>query len=379
MTEQKHEFVAFEKLDALMAVTDPKGWLSLLGASFLIVVGILWLFLGKIPSKVNGTGMLINSGGIETITANVSGQITRFDIKVGDHISKDQPIAYISQFLLQSEIRNAKQKIADQISINENKEVMRKNIQEKYQDEIIALRNKLAAQERLLKSGLIIERDSLETKQQITQSDKRLEETKIDKMTDENILSNLKRELHILENRYETDSVIRSPYNGRVFELGSQQGDVVNTQTTLLLLESTNAEFNKLQAYIYVSAFESKKIMPGMTTSIIPTTVKPEEYGSIQGKVISISAYPTTFKGIMRVLHNEEMAKQILAKQSQVEVVVELITDEKTFSKLKWTTKEGPPIQIQSGTLCNAKITVKEKRPIELLIPKVKEIFMVNE
>jgi len=379
MPQQKQEFIPFEKLDEMMKVTDPKGWIGLFSLFILIILGFIWFFFGKIPTKVNGTGMLINMGGIEAITANVSGRINQIDVKIGDFIVKDQPVANVSQFALLNDIHNQKEKILEQEKANQEKEEMRENFSAKYQEELSALKNKLRAQERLLKNGLVIEKDALETKEKITETEKRIEDLKIAKLSDIFTLNSLKRELNTLQGKYERDSTIVSLYNGQVFELEVAVGDVINPGTTLFTLESGDNKKNELQGVIYISALEAKKVEPGMKVFIIPSTVKPEEYGTMIGQVLSISSYPESFKGIMRVLHNEEVAKQILSKGTQVEVNVKLLNDNNTYSKYKWTSKDGPPIKIKSGTLCDAKITVKEKRPIEFVIPKIKEIIGIEQ
>lgn len=379
MTEKRLEISSFEKMDELMKVTDPKGWLGFMGVVVLIFLGVIWLFYGKIPTKVNGTGMLINVGGIETISANVNGRVVKFETKVGDRLAKDQPIAYISQPALEAEIRNIKQKIQEQIIANNEKEKLRVNLESKYDQVLSALNKKLESQEKLLKSGLVLEKDALDTKEKITETEKLYELFKIEKLNDESVLSALKRELDVLNEKYERESIVRSPYNGVVFELEAAEGDVITNGMPLLIVEESNQTHNDLQGIIYISAIESKRVNPGMKVSIIPSTIKPEEYGTMIGTVASISSYPATFKGIMRNLHNEEMVKKILAVDSQVEVIIDLVPDKNTFSKYKWSSRNGPPVKISSGTLCNAKITVVEKKPIELLIPKIVKIFRVED
>jgi len=35
----------------------------------------------------------------------------------------------------------------------------------------------------------------------------------------------------------------------------------------------------------------------------------------------------------------------------------------------RWSSGQGPPIEIDSGTLCTAQVTVKVQRPISLVLP----------
>ena len=48
-----------EQLDALMHVTQPTGWVALLAAAVILGAAILWGFVGSLPVKVVGRGILI--------------------------------------------------------------------------------------------------------------------------------------------------------------------------------------------------------------------------------------------------------------------------------------------------------------------------------
>lgn len=374
MPNQRIEFTSFERLDELMKVTDPKGWGTLLGALFLVFCIIAWVFIGRIPTNVIGQGMLINVSGLETITANANGKVTKFNIKIGDMIKEGQVIANIEQTSLANEINNLKQKIQEKIIENQEKEIIRIDQEARYKDELVALSTKLKAQEKLLRSGLVLEKDALDTKTRITQTEKELENFKIERLGDKYSLNTLNRELSLLQSKYERESVIVSPFTGLVIETTEAMGDVVSPGSTIATIETFgNGQSTNLEGVIYISALESKKVMPEMRVLISPTSIKAEEYGSIVGKVRSISTYPATLKGVLNILHNEELAKRILEKENQVELYVDLIKNPKTYSGYEWTSEKGPDIKIQSGTLCTAKIKVEEKRPIELIIPKIRK------
>lgn len=378
MVEKPDEPISPERLDELLEVTDSKGWIALLGLLLLIAFSIGWIFLGKIPTRVNGTGMLINMGGIHTITSDSSGRIVKFDIDIGDVIQRDQPVAYILQTEILNDIKNLKEKIKEQIVANHERDEIREVLTVKYADEVSALKKKLEAQLKLLNKGITVESETLYTNEKITETNKKIEELKIEKLKDEHALRNLEREYKSLEEKYDENNVVRSPYKGVVTELKETLGSVVKPGTQLLTMEIANQASHKLEAIIYISALEGKRVLPGMHVRVIPSTISPQEYGAIKGVISFVSQYPATPQGINRVLQNEEMVKQILSKESQVEVHVNLIPSNKTYSQLAWTSENGPPLKIQSGTLCSARITLNEKRPIQLIIPKIKE-WLGNE
>ena len=52
---------------------------------------------------------------------------------------------------------------------------------------------------------------------------------------------------------------------------------------------------------------------------------------------------------------------------------VTLITSPATHRGFQWTSSEGPPTRVSAGTLCRGSITVKEQRPLELVIPYIRK------
>lgn len=373
MPIEKLKFSTFESLDELIRVIDARAWIALSSLLFLFFCGILWLFLGKIPTKIKGTGMLINVSGIETIQANVSGKITMINVKIGDKVKKDQPIAFILQWTLRNDIQNQLQKIKEKEITNKGKLEIREKQHQKYEKQLADLNKQLEILKGLEKDGASSEKEVMDMKATITQVENKIDDLEIERMQDENALNELNREYDSMRKKYDQDSVILAPHDGTVVEISRTVGDHLELGGELITLETEDRESDALKAVVYISAFEGKKVTPGMRVLISPSTVKPEEYGSMIGTVNSVSAYPATFKSIMRILHNEEIVKQILSKGNQIEINVDLKRNRYTESKYLWTSKNGPPIKIKSGTLCDAQIIVKKKRPIELVIPKVKK------
>lgn len=81
------------------------------------------------------------------------------------------------------------------------------------------------------------------------------------------------------------------------------------------------------------------------------------------------SEFPVTNQGIVSVLQNQALANFFSKDGPPYAVHVDLIKNANTVSGYRWTSNDGPPIKIASGTTLNAEITVLEQRPISLLIP----------
>lgn len=84
-----------DQLDQLIKVTSGRGWLSLVGIGVILISVLFWLFFGTLTSKVSGTGILLNNGGVYNIVHNSSGQILDIRYKNGDIIEKGSVIARI--------------------------------------------------------------------------------------------------------------------------------------------------------------------------------------------------------------------------------------------------------------------------------------------
>ncbi|MBC6421595.1 MAG: hypothetical protein GDA38_08605 [Hormoscilla sp. SP12CHS1] len=48
-----------ERLDQLMQIVSPQGWLSLATLGGLVVLGLIWSIVGRIPIAVQGQGLLM--------------------------------------------------------------------------------------------------------------------------------------------------------------------------------------------------------------------------------------------------------------------------------------------------------------------------------
>lgn len=165
-------------------------------------------------------------------------------------------------------------------------------------------------------------------------------------------------------------SRVVSPYDGRVIELAVKKHDMLFEGAPIATLELDEGSNDKLQAVMYVPVQIGKKIVPGMDAKINPTSVSKEEYGNLLGRVVSVSEYPATEDSMMNTLGNEAFVRQMAsAGPALLEVRLELLVDSSTPSGYRWSTKKGPPMKLESGTLMNGEITLYRQKPISYVIP----------
>src|SRR5262245_26108352 len=86
-----------ERLDVLMKVTSPMGWLSLLTVAGILVGVIIWSILGSIPERIDGQGVLLRGGANTEIRATGQGIVESLDLKLGQVVSSGQIVGTARQ------------------------------------------------------------------------------------------------------------------------------------------------------------------------------------------------------------------------------------------------------------------------------------------
>jgi hypothetical protein len=126
---------------------------------------------------------------------------------------------------------------------------------------------------------------------------------------------------------------------------------------------------NDLEAVVYLSPIDGKKVRPGMKILISPATTRLEESGSILGVVSRVSESPATAEAMMRTLQNENLVAALSSDSEPVEIFADLTPDPDTVTGYRWSIGKGPSMAIESRTQCHAAVIVEEQSPLSLSIP----------
>lgn len=395
-----------EQLDQLMEVTSPKGWLALIALGSLLLAALTWGVFGTIPTETTGEGILIRQGGVSNVVAAETGQVEEILVSVGDVIEKGQVVARVRQEELLRQIQDTRDKLAGVRSEYQELlryageqgrlrgrelEQQRANLQQSirsYQREVELARERVAAEQELLKDGLITKQTLVASEQRLNTAQdqlaaarlalnglelKRLESAQqVDQQVQarEAVIRDLELELRERQARLEETVRVVAPRGGRVLELLVDRGDVVNPGSAILNLEVVSEE---LMAVLFVPASGGKRVQTGMTVRVSPGTVKREEYGSMMGKVVWTAEFPSSQRGMTRLLGNEVLVTRLLEEGPPIQVNVALQRDPATPTGYRWSSSTGPSVRISSGTLASGSIIVREERPISFLIPGIRE------
>ena len=374
----------------LSVITTPiKYWVYI---SVITAAGVMaWSIFGKIPEKATAKGVLLNPYQINSILepSKSEGIYTNIYVKKGELVKKGDVLAAIKFDDLNNAVTDAEENVinAQQEHIKKfesNSFYQLKNQQK--QAEINSLRYFNTAK-KIAKSGSISESSVSNAQQQYEQAI----QTKLTTIGDiESSLQNiqsLKRKVITAKQTKADISLVKSPFAGRVLEVYVRPGNANTPNNTLLILDSKAKESNKredkLSLIAYYNATEAAKILPGQSVHILPNNIKANTVGNLYGIVNSVNKTPSSITNATAILGSEDIAKDLVVGDSNIQVIVNLIPDKKFSSGYKWINGNGPPSTKKYqyptiGIFASSNVITKRVAPITIGIPALKRFFGIE-
>ena len=403
-----------DPVDEPMAVTGSAAWIQLGALAALVLGALAWSALTDVPLKVKAKGVLLNEKGLFEVASATRGRILEMDVKPGDVVRQGDVLAVLDEPELASqlEIRRAQleearsheraltgfngelgkaQGAAVASRIDADRERLRlledrehalsdrgrslgrlaatgyvsKELVLRNEAELSGVREQLAA----VRSDVI--GAGAEGKVQTVQRQRDLATTRSD-------IARLQAELTELERKAARDRELRSPYSGRVTEVTQGGGEFVEAGAPLISLARSiwldEHHEGELRAIAFVPSEQGKDIRRGMRVDLAPAGVKSNEYGFIVGKVIDVADVPASTGGMMGVLKNDQVVRQLSQQGPMFKVVVQL-ESAATFSGYRWTSSNGPKSHVDSGTPVEAQFVTRNQRLLGLVIPPLARFF----
>jgi HlyD family secretion protein len=188
-------------------------------------------------------------------------------------------------------------------------------------------------------------------------------------------IQEVEREINRLSEQIKDNSQIISQHDGKILEITTNLGQVVQAGTRIANVDIDNPT-DKMLGITYFPVEDGKKIQPGMNIQITPQTIKRERFGGIVGDVNKISAFPITKEAAANVVGNPEIVEGLVSKEQPglMQVSADLQTDDSTFSGYKWSSSAGPNLKISPGTTSIARVKVDERTPISYVIPLLRSV-----
>jgi HlyD family secretion protein len=394
-----------DELDRLLKVTDSKAWMSQLALIALLGMALAWGFLGRLPSVVMGQGVVIRKGGVLNIVSAGSGVLDEIHVEVGNNIRAHQILGRVAQPAMMERLKGAQEALAEAqremvrshaMLESERKlaidTIARKRANAERESTHLEAQAALAneqvlALDTLFKDGIVTKQKTIEARQNVAAIEDQIasfqaqikELNAAEYFAESKVLQgdaekqqriqDLQRNLNAAKSELDIAENVVSPYDGEVLEIKVSRGATVGVGEPLL---SIQPEVQDLQVLVYVPAEQAKNVITGMDVKISPSTVKPEEFGFIKGKVTYASGFPDTPAELMRNFENEVLVKALTQAGPVTELHVEMEKNPKTPSGYQWSSPKGPSVTISGGTLCKAEIITRWQAPITLVLPFLK-------
>ncbi len=400
-----------EKLDQLIKVTNPRSWIALLTLILMITTGLVWAFKGTTKTKIQASGVIM-SGEVYNVVSTTQGQVLELKVALNEEIKAGQVVAIVDQPEITQHIQEAEAALAEnEIQLIQGREFgnqdnriqeqlileQKSSLEEKIRinkGRISFLSEQLITEENLLKQGLITKSQVEQTRQQVVglSNENKTIESKITQTESQKLnltfnqtqkitaltqrIAQGKRRIEQLKEQFKFRSQVTSRHSGKIVEIMTETGVILSPGVPLFKLgtDIQSSERN-LRAVLFIPSKDGKKAKEQMEALISPSTVKPQEYGYMKGKITYISDYPATQQGMMNVLKNEQLVRQMLSLGAPFEAHITFERDSTTIGGYAWTSKEGAPLKIFPGTICSARLTVQQQTPIALVLPALKEFF----
>ena len=395
-----------EQLDQLMEVTDTRAWWTLAALGALVVAALVWSMVGRIPTTIEGTGILLREGGVFDVQTIAGGQVIEMDVVEGQAVRAGQLIGRVAQPEMARQITEARQVIADledrrtqtsgyskaeltsRLSTLEQRRVSLETDTASVRSEIQWLTSRLAAQQEAQRLGLVTGEQVQAVRQQQDAArghfDNDLtslrqirvdiiaaqQSTSVSVRAVDDQLADARRRLQTIEGRMQQAERVVSTQAGRVLEVKTDVGSIVAAATPVVSVELAS---RPLRAMLVVPT-QGRVTKPGMRVRVVPSTVSWQEDGFIVGTVESVSETPVTMQRLQRLLHNDALSQNLMSRGAMYLVEASLQKGN-TVSGFKWTTQKGPSQPVTTGMLASGRITVDEQRPISLVIPMLRKSF----
>ena len=372
-----------EQIDRLVPLTSPRSWMGIVFVSIILIALVVWGILGSIPKKYQGQGVMMSSGGTVSIQSKMSGVISDIGVDKGDIISKGQIIARIDQSEVVEEIEKLEKKLKQLESKNQlaygskiteqtleiakqNEEIKKQNIEiidaledkKIYESDLSKKEEAVINNKILLDAGAIsievydnsvLERDQAKRSRDgaITvyeQAVRNKEYLNIElqqligakEVLEKELLDNPdERDLYVKIEEYKnklSKGDIYSTVDGKVLKIDTDKYNIVQLGSSIITILEKGVDVNETSILFYLPIEQGKRILPGMSVNVYPSTVNRQEYGHMKAIITKVSEYAITTEEIRETLGSDELANKFMQMGVLVEINANLLKDENTRS-----------------------------------------------
>ena len=369
-----------ERLDVLMQVTSPKGWVALWAIAALLAGVVAWSILGTLPERIDGQGMLTGEGGLRQIRASGDGRLTTLNLAINQTVTPDQVVGEISAVNLDETVNSAQADYNSQLQAHQTalsaERIQISNIQiqrDRAQANVAKAQANLAQRKENLAAGIGTANQVRAAEAEVDGYLKEVAsyESQIRAVSEQGRmriinLQRLEQQVSSTKATVAARATISSTVSGKVVSISKQVGDLVSTGELIAEVESGTEEANTLEVVAFVSSQTGQRVQPGHPAQITVNGVPREEFGFLRGQVKSVSQYPESPATIARVMGDGRIS------EASYRVVIEPTPDPSTPTGYSWSTGQGPQTPISGGTGIAVAVEVDQRAPISMVLPVLK-------
>jgi hypothetical protein len=169
---------------------------------------------------------------------------------------------------------------------------------------------------------------------------------------------------------------VTSDQGGRVIACLARPGQFVDQGQNIAILAEPGVG---LECVAYFAFDQGDKVAPGMTVRVLPSNAREDVFGSMEGMVVAVAPYPTTRPEMEANLADSQLVDFFLTgghyQEAPLQVRISLKRDLNDPTTYAWTSGKGPSRPMRFGTSCEVEVITEYVRPVELIMPKIREFF----
>jgi len=389
---------------------DPEGQVLLaLGTLALLTGG--WVLFWPVPTEVVGRGVMIVPGGSRVIDARAEGQILSIAVKVGQTVSKGQPLITMYLPTLDQELRRQEHDLLQLIGINANlnyRDAVRLESSRRVRDTSLAklqnerlrlgrLRltyNQKVADFRLLARRQVVaplSEEVVATEDRATQLDVAIEnlrirekevvdayeKVKLEIDTEQQRrlyrIDDTRRQIKVTKARLGYEGTLLADRAGQILDLQVVRGQTVKSGQRLGTLGGQLGD--TLFAVAYFPPADARRLSIGLPMEVVPDWNERGRFGGLLGQVQRVSLLPATREDVDTTMGNPQLAEALVKSGPVMRADIALARGSSSFDGYRWTLSRGSSVfPIREGLTLKAHGYVEWRTPFSYVLPVLREL-----
>ena len=163
----------------------------------------------------------------------------------------------------------------------------------------------------------------------------------------------------------EPHQTLVSPSDGQILEVWVEAGESLKEGAPVLWMENSlsSEQKGKFVIYGYFPIESGKRLQVNTQVEITVPSVNPNKYGTLQGKVKTVSLFAVSKETILQEIQNKNLVDYLMQRAP---AVVKVVIEPHNW---EWTSGLTPEEPLTTGTLVTLEATVEKVRPIYYLLP----------